>query len=884
MSEVYLESSILAEAFGISLSFNYRALSIILKSNFELPVIKLERIKKMRNSLAKINGDVIADTSVHRNYHLFRFGTLDWSTSSTQSWSGAINVRSNIGLGAEVLFGEAEVSANFYSQQKFDNRQLNYLWRWVDNSKRFVKQAQIGKISSQTISFINAPIIGAVIRNSPTTVRKATGYYTINEHTEPNWTIELYINNVLVDYTKADASGLFTFKVPVVYGYTTLKLKFYGPMGEERTVERTLNLPYTIMPARQFEYGLSAGIVQDNSFNRFGKLDVNYGLTRFLTLGAGMEYLSSISTGAFIPYANATLQPFSKLIINGEYIYGVRAGGLLNYFLTRDILLGIEYDRYAKGQLVTRFNSQEERKAKLTIPFRIKKMIFLTKLEFSQLVYSEFKYNLANAMLSVYYKQFSVNSTTQINWIEKRPAFITEDLALSYRLKYGFIVRSSAQLNISEGKFMMCNITIEKSIPKGYFSVTYGNNIAYNDNFVSVSFKYDLPFAKTNIAASYGNRTISTSESAQGSLAFGGGNKFIYVSNNSSGGKGGIALYPFLDLNNNGKFDAGEHMVKLSSVKTIGGNLIFSKKDSIIRIPNLNAFTSCLLEFDDNDLENISWRFKYKSYDVLIDPNQFKRIDIPIITLGEMSGMTYMKRENSMKGIGRILVKIYKKGTTTPIAETLSESDGYIYYLGLGPGEYIAHVDSVQLRNLNFMSDPPLREFTIKTVEEGDIVGGIDFVLSSKIEVPKQDTSLVIKDTLTEADTLIREIQYVDTIPEISANEKIKIKNIKIEKVEPKTNVENQLPENVKIPVWGDVCTQEGNYYVLSISFKYKFNAIKLAMYIKQNTGIFVGVVYNNGFYKVQIGCVSKRSEADKINNMLIEKKVWDNIFMKNSK
>ena len=745
----YVESSLFAEAFGIILTFNFRALTIILKSNFELPIIKQLRIEKMRSNISKLKGEVIVDTIVQRNYHLLKFGTLDWSVASSQAGKGLNSNNIGLGIGTELLCGEADVSVNYSDQYKFDKRQLQYLWRWVDNDKSIIKQAQVGKISNQTISVINAPVIGAVIRNSPTTVRKATGYYAINEFTEPNWSVELYINNIMVDYTKADASGLYVFKVPIVYGYTTLKLKFYGPLGEERTEERTMNVPYTVMPAKEFEYGLSAGIVQDSSLSRFGKGEFNYGVNRMLTIGGGLEYLSSIPNNPFIPYAMVTIQPFSKMIINGEYAHGVKAGGVLNYYFRKDVLLEIDYTKYVEGQLATQFNADEERKVKLSIPFRFKKINGFAKLDYTQLVYKTSNYNQGTIMFSAYYKQISANSSTQLNWNDQKTPYVISDLSLSYRLKKGYNIRSYAQYNASESKLITCKAVIEKSIPKGNFSVSYERNVLSNDNLINLNFKYDLSFARTNISASHSNGNVFTSESAQGSLAFGGGNKYIHASNNSSVSKGGILLYAFLDLNNNGIFDKGEHLVKLNSVRVSGGKAIFSKKDSIVRIPDLNAFTSYNVEFSDNDLDNIAWRFKKKVYQVLIDPNQFKRIYIPIVAVGEVSGMAYMNTDNSLQGIGRILVKFYKKNSNKVVAETLSESDGYIDYMGFEPGEYVARVDSVQLRNLNFKVSPLQRDFTIKTVEQGDIVAGIDFVLTTNkiIEKPIEKTNVLNEKT-----------------------------------------------------------------------------------------------------------------------------------------
>jgi hypothetical protein len=836
LGALYMETSLFGEAFGITLTFNYRMLTILLKSNFELPILKQLRIEKLRTNLSRIKGEVVADTIVKRNYHLLKFGTVDWSLGSTQSWNGSTDNRFGFGVGTELLYGEADVAIDYYSQYKFDNRQVHYLWRWVDNDKTIIKQAQLGKISNQTISFVNSPIVGAVVRNTPTTIRKASGYYAINEFTEPNWSVELYINNVMVDYTKADASGLFHFKVPIVYGYTTLKLKFYGPMGEERTDERTMNIPYTIMPEGEFEYGLSGGIVQDSSSSRFGKAEFNYGMNRILTVGGGLEYLSSISKGAYIPYLTATIQPFSKLTINGEYAHGVRASGLVNYYFRKDVLLEVNYAKYVKGQLATRFNAPEERKMKLSIPLRLKKVTGFSKFDYTQRVYKTFNYNEGNFLFSAYYQKMSVSSVIQLNWISNQSAYFIYDLALSYRMKNGITIRPSAQYNLSEGNLRTCKLAIEKYIPRGNFSISYERNVLYRDNFINIGFKYDLSFARTNISATHSHGNIITSQSIQGSLAFGSGNGYIYASNNSSVSKGGISLYPFLDLNNNGIFDTGEHMVKITSVSIMGGKIIFSKKDSIIRIPDLNAFTNYLVELKDNDLENIAWRFKKRAYQVLIDPNQFKRIDIPIVAVGEVSGMAYLNKDNSLKGIRRILVKFYEKNSNKLVAETLSESDGYIYYMGLDPGEYTASVDPEQLSALKMSSSPELIPINITQSFDGAIVGGLDFILS-----PVQE-------------------QLNSTVKSKNPVEPVKVAQIQIDTSKIGTSEPSDSQMSI-IEYEGDVL-QFG-------AFKIKSNAFALLKKLSQITDKPAIILYEDGYYKVRIPGFANRRLARKYASLI---------------
>jgi hypothetical protein len=726
---LYLEASVLNEAFGLNLTFNPRSLSAKLICNFELPKVKQKRIEKTRINVSKLRGEQLpVDTVIKRDYQLFKFGMIDWGLASYQTLNESTNNYVSVGLGAELLYGEVNVSVNYYDKYDFDIRQLQYHWRWIDNDRKIIKQAQIGNIYNQTISSLNFPVIGATIRNSPTTVRKASGYYNINEYTEPNWTVELYINDVLVDYTVADASGLFMFKVPIVYGYTTLKLKFYGPMGEERIDERTMNVPFTFMPAKTFDYGLSGGVLQDGNKSRFGRGDFSYGVNRFITVGGGVEYLSSITTNPYIPFATVAFQPFSKLVFNLEYAHDVRIKGLMNFYFTQSAFLEVDYAKYVEGQLATQFAALEERKVRVSVPFKIKGVSGFTKLNFNQSVYQPFTYNQLDFMFSAHYNKFSANSSTLFNWVSSNSVFSSTELSLSYKLNKGLIFRPSAQYNLTENNFMLVRAEIEKRISKAYFSVSYERNVIAKSNNIYVSFKYDLPFARTNVSASYSNNKVRFSESAQGSLAFGGDNNSAGTSNNSSLGKGGLLFYPFLDLNQNGSLDKGEQMVMLSSVRIMGGRAIISEKDSIVRVSNLNAFVDYRVEFSDQDLDNIAWRFNHKTYQVLVDPNQYKRVYVPIVSVGEVSGMVYLNTDDAVKGLGRITIQIIDEQGNT-VAETLSESDGYFNYLGLKPGIYTVQIDPVQLEKLEYQSKPLQQKVVIKPSVDGDIMDGLEFII-----------------------------------------------------------------------------------------------------------------------------------------------------------
>jgi hypothetical protein len=901
MNIIFLESSLFVHAFGIELNFNFRSLAMELNSDFELPFIKQERLEEMRSNIVKLQGEKIADTVIKRDYHLFKLGVFDWTAGSFQIKNGPIQNSLRIGVGTELLFGEADVSIYYNNLYKYDKRDLNYLWRWVDNDKSIIKQAQVGKISTQTIAFINAPIVGAVVRNAPTTVRKATGYYNISEITEPNWTVELYINNVLVNYTKTDASGLYTFKVPIVYGYTTLKLKFYGPMGEERIEERTLNVPYSILPTNEFEYSLTAGILQDGHQSTFAKAELNYGVSRMLTVGGGMEYLSSIPNGPFIPFAKVTFQPFGKLTLNAEYDHGVKTRCLINYNFWQNALLEIDFSKFVKGELATLYNTLEERRIKLSLPFNFKRIIVHAKFDFSQFVYSDYKYNRTNVTFSANYKNLSVNSSTFLNWTEFANRYVNTNLALSYRLKKGLVIRPSVMYDVSNSKFSTYNVTIEKRISKAYLSASYERNLSSNANFIYLSYKLNLSFATININTNHFNGKYSVSENVNGSLAFGSGNNYIYGSKNSSVGKGGISLYPFLDLNNNGKFDKGERMVKINSVRVYGGRPVFSKKDSIIRIPDLNPFISYTVVFSDYDLESIAWQFTNKTYQILVDPNQFKRVDVPIISVGEVSGMIYMNNHNNLDGIGRVTIQIWDKNGKK-VAETLSERDGYYSYLGLSPNDYVVRIDEEQLKILDFQSTPLKHNAVITQSVDGDFLDGLDFVLKSKEK--RTEDSLVQQNIINSsknedasdkteftkivnkpvfnllpskdsiAATILREKKNVsDSVSKSNISQKTTKKSVPIKPVPGKNISANKTKTNSNINTsFGNISDINGLFYSVQIGI---YKNYVTAKQLKNLTPIFYETL-PNGNNRYFSGKYYSEEETEKAKKVIIAKGVKD--------
>ncbi len=738
-SGIFLCTQCYKDVFGLECTFNFRSLSVNLNTTLDLPLLREIRQEEIRKTIRSIKGELVADTTIRRKNLAFHIGSMDWSIFSTQILNGGNNSNANLAIGGFIAGGETDIRINYNSNQQFTNKNLSYRWRYVNNESKVLKQLLLGKIPSQAISSIFSPLVGVQLTNSPTTYRKFFGTYTLSDRTEPGWTVELYVNNTLVDYAKADASGFFTFQVPMAYGSTEVMLRFYGPNGEEKSRVIKMQVPFTFVPKNECEYTLTGGIIQDSTHAQFYRGSINYGLTRNITIGAGTEYLSSIKTGKNIPFVNTSFSLGGGLLFTGEYAFGVRAMGLLSYRLPSNLMLEVSYAKYEKDQKAVYYNYLEQIKANISLPIRFKKFSIYSRLSAYQTIYNEgIKNTTTELMLSAAFKRISANWQTYGTIISHRNPYIYSELSLGIRLPKSFTITPSVRYNHTDNAVTGIKCQVEKSIFKnGYFSISYQNYTDVNMTNLQVGFRYLFSFAQASVFTNYLNKQESISISMNGSLMFDPATSFVQASNTSKVGRGGITVLPFLDINCNGKRDKNEPKVSGLILKvTPGGRMEEDTKDTLIRIFDLEAYTNAFLELNIEGFDNIAWQLKKKIYSVAVDPNMMKLVEVPVSVVGEVAGRVEIMGSAGGRKQERIKLYLYRNDTV-PVT-WMYDDEGYYNYIGLIPGNFTLRPDTAQLNRLQLQSTPASRNITILPSREGTYLDGINFVLSPKKETGEQ--------------------------------------------------------------------------------------------------------------------------------------------------
>jgi hypothetical protein len=845
-TNLYLRSNFFGEVFGLGCAFNFRSMSVTLTTKIELPVIREMRLEFMRSNISRIKGEVKADSLIPRSHPFLHFGTADWSVLANQEIGGKSQTRFNLGLGSTIAGGEAKVLLQYYANQPFEEKQQQYLWRLVNNDRKVLRQVLAGKIASQATSSIFNPVVGMQFTNAPTTYRRSFGTYTLSDYTEPDWAVELYVNNVLVDYVKADASGFFTFEVPLMYGSTVVLLRFYGPFGEEKSREQSISVPYNFLPAKEFQYTVSGGMVEDSNHSLFSRANANYGMGKFVTVGGGMEYLSSVTSGSFMPFVNTSMRLGSNLLFSGEYTYGVRGKGILNYRTAKNFQVELNYTRYDRNQTAINFNYLEERKAIISFPIRSRKFSAYSRITLAQNILPATKYSTAEWLLSGVLFGVSANLTTYAMFPEQVRPFIYTNLALGFRLPGKILFRPQAQYEYVGRQFMIFKGEMEKQLLKqGFLNLSYEYNVRTAVQSIQLGFRYDFSGTQTSFSYRKSNDINTFIESARGSLLVDRKTKYLGASNRTSVGKGGIVIMPFLDINGNGRYDKGESKVLGLKININGGRVEQPKRDSVIRIFDLEPYMSYFIELDRSSFDNIAWQMRLKNVSVMVDPNQFKLVEIPISVMGEASGMVNLRGAGGEKGQGRIIVDFYRSNGEF-FAKTLTEADGYFSYLGLPPGSFIARVDTAQLRILNMTATPAELPFVIQRSVDGDVKDGLEFIIrSNRIEPPAPKEPEVVKKPEDGKENIDGGIK----------NEEVK----KADSVVAGQPKKNDISVPVKQPE--PMVAKTGTVYVIQVAASKTFldpayyrDKFKLADEVQYFT--------NDGWYKYVIGQFSTQLEA----------------------
>src|SRR5438132_6940476 len=345
--ELYVGSERLGDLLGVMFVVDWSDLTATVVDPSTLPIAVRLRREAAREAYLRRPDGMRPDVTLGLQRPSWDGVVVDYSLFSPSSDPLAGSTY-GFGLGADVGGGSLEMLAQSVGPAERGQLHVDASWTGVWRENRWVKQLRLGEVASTGPR--SRALEGISITNAPFVRPSLIGALRYGGTLEPGWSVEADRGGDLVAYDSVDASGAFRIDLPVRYGENPVDFVAYGPFGEIREFNRTYRVLNELLPARQFEYGLSGGRCPQPSFtcNATANLDLRYGANRRWTVQGGVDqfWRDSLPDRTH-PYVALVGNPTNAWSTQSELVGAGFVRGALRYEPSVDLRFEGEYVHFA---------------------------------------------------------------------------------------------------------------------------------------------------------------------------------------------------------------------------------------------------------------------------------------------------------------------------------------------------------------------------------------------------------------------------------------------------------------------------------------------------------------------------------------------------------
>jgi len=731
--DYYFNADFYKKIFGIEIKTDFGNLIASIQSKEPMPIFERALREMSYDVFSKRKGKGEAKLLFPRERKMIGGFIFDYNAGYSVAPSQVLGAFYNFKLGGEILGGDGEIGTNGnldIDQENFNN--IDYKWRYVFGKNDFITTVTLGDVSTNGLYSTSYKGINAT--NNQVEPRQEYSTQRVYQNTYANWSVEVYISNQLIAVATADAVGDFYFDLPLSYGTTLMKMKFYGPGGEYYEETRLYQTPFFLLRSNEFVYFINYGTVE-NTKNNLGSISGAYGISEWVTTEFGYQYLQN-NVNENIFYNSTTARLFGEYLFNvtvapAEYL---KASGNILYFSQTSF--GIEYTKFYSAGFLNPGNLSDDFGANFFIPLRFPE----AQLNFKgSLNYAEneslkvYDYSLGtSASLDGFNPSLTYNfihTVSTRNDLDKHYL----DIGLSYFMgsifnlsKYlaGNLISFRTFYDVQDEQFEYSNISFATTLNRiARLQISHFRNFLTSED----TFQIQLVLYLDNIQINAALSTNGFRAGGLGSVTYNGVTKEFRGFNRTQVGRTSAAFRFFIDSNGNNQLDDDEEIIKGGNI-IMGTSVIEKRESGIIIARELDPYNIYSVDIDESAIKNPLLVPGIKRFSFVSDPNTVKNIEIPFYIAGEIDGKVLRHFGNNYSNVSGIKVYI-KNLDDEKVEQAVTFSDGSYYYFGLRPGNYIAYLDEEQVKMLKINKKVQPIEFTVRPIEDGDIITNIDFII-----------------------------------------------------------------------------------------------------------------------------------------------------------
>lgn len=738
--ELYVRYKVLGKKLNFKLTkYNPAILSLEMEPNFTLSYEhrakgKLERIRLEDKENKKIdNHDLVMEGRI------FRPGLLKVNYSF-DDFKEKNNYYLSYEYGTELLYGEYYMNGILKPKSEISTAKLSYSNFYKENN------LSIGTFNMVTPSFLNidTDVIGINLNGDTTYTRRENGITIIKGEAIGAESVEIYRNNVLLDYTSI-INNNFKFEINDGILNSTYLLKIYYENGkiEEKWV-------YSLGDENILENGKKKVVAQSGKSTSNGDFQniygLYYGVNDYLTLGAEIQNLKDLDNKKYnflktSTIFNTGLQNFPTLINYKNYLDLDDVDFIHNISILQkfyDVNLKLQHDIYSEkiSKIIKLKNESSFSVSKgfktniLELGMNKKKRedIFKEKLDEKSLyllwytsLLNPVSFSLKvdkiltkgnegtiyNPTLS-YSRDFSIILDGRIE--KYKDNLETEQ---DYKLKL-----TKRQIELIKNK-LYGDISLQAEYNYNRREITYG--IAFNielDDFIKVYSKNTLDIDK--------NKNIEKSSGISLTKLINLSNPLQTLDNNSSVNNYTIEGRVFLDRNGNGVYDKGDEVVE--GVEVLADNKGgVSNKEGYYIINDSSNKDDIVLKVNQKTID-VMLKSTKGDLKIKVKNSRTINVDIPLEVISMITGNIWNTDDFSEKkftqNIANTSIELIKDNEI--YKEFDPEFDGMYFLDDVTPGKYKLRFLYLGIENVEFEPKEIDIEVKLENPDEGIYIEGLD--------------------------------------------------------------------------------------------------------------------------------------------------------------
>ena len=570
-----------------------------------------------------------------------------------------------------------------------------------------VRQVEIGDVfaGGSLARFMR----GVTLTNAPFARSLDYGELQFSQPLPPGWEVELYEGDRLVGYRDASSTGSLS-SVPVQYGTTPLRVRLYGPAGEQVESQVTYVIPVEQLTAGAWQYALGGGRCAQGQCRELAYADLKRGVTPRLTLQAGADERRDSTQREVRAYASASYLPAPGWIASLQARQDAYVRGALSN----------QGEGRVTGNVAAGVNAPGEGGTAITaVPTS------------SWFVQSGLSLRHAGWFLGE--RSLSLGARAQgqpgapTRWGVSAAApipsgLMTAALETDPRAPNGGpdgpVLRLAPTFALTRGWWQRLGMPTAalEAISDGRSLLQWESSISFQPSagFLSVGLRKlaGVSGLQASIGASVALRHTRVVTHLVGALSHLGGGYSVAgaealgplsrVMPLEFGGLGlaGVEGRVYRDNNGNGRFDEGDVAVPRAMVAVAG---LRTETDSSGRFGQWNVlpYEAVDVQLDSLSVEDPAWSPVMTDHWLRPSPHQFSRIDFPLIRTREIVGqLTTPRGMLNPAGVGLVL----RDSITSARYETRSFSDGGFYFSRVRAGHYLLTLAPASLTALGALT------------------------------------------------------------------------------------------------------------------------------------------------------------------------------------